>query len=725
MKDINSDNDYIINIMDYDGNAEPVFFYVNDEENWYLHNYDEQTDQYKKTDATLASVINYGLETREVEPTVNNPDSSRSALLIQVLCQGKDNKTQSIFMWDLPGSERFKCSEGLSWILKLDDSYSESLKYGDREENKNEIKFNEFACLQSEKNQDNINDENIYQNYNESITKEDVDSKKMNEIHLFEDDIDEKILLKYLKIDSYKGQKKEKNDDGLKSKCNKLAEYIKECGKKLKFKKDINFMQDVITVENYFDKLDNILLQSKKNLLIWRNIRNVSFLIRKMVEEKKKKGGGVKDQATFDSFQKDKKFSHLFDNIFNEKGSKTLKSTDDTISKEILTDKFKKDLFIETDIKATDFLSLDKNILNYLTMCFAYQFLLKELQLNESITVGKAQMSQYTHFEKFKKLFLNKENIEFIREKYKQYKQDYKDVLCEIHRMKKLNYNCNLRITEGYMINQTLTQLKSDMKKIVLKSIISKNKGILPLALDRDIYTYCKNAYIETEYFDELNSDIQNESFTGQIVKIMQSKDHFDTQLDTNMNFCIFTVINVTDNNVLENRPNPPYINISNLIYNLDIENKGMKDIPDYNLLRKYIFTIMTRIKDYKFYKDMIQDKTRSFVGETILNDLYQKYLQMEKGSLNIPNDEIVSLAKTLIEIISVNNEATLIGSLQSTEEIANITFNKTVCSYNKDLDDVFKSFPKMPLDKFNYMKSQSFQPTNPDEIIQKLSVSK
>ena len=85
----------------------------------------------------------------------------------------------------------------------------------------------------------------------------------------------------------------------------------------------------------------------------------------------------------------------------------------------------------------------------------------------------------------------------------------------------------------------------------------------------------------------------------------MQSKDHFDTQLDINMNFCIFTVINVTDNNVLENRPNPPYINISNLIYNLDIENKCMKDIPDYNLLKPSLDIF----KEYKRIATKIEEQ--------------------------------------------------------------------------------------------------------------------
>jgi hypothetical protein len=278
------------------------------------------------------------------------------------------------------------------------------------------------------------------------------------------------------------------------------------------------------------------------------------------------------------------------------------------------------------------------------------------------------------------------------------------------------------------MINQTLTQLKSDMKKIILKSVASKNNGILPVALDRDVYTYCRNAYLESEYFDDLYTEIKNESFTGQIVKIMESKEHFNTPLDKDMNFCIFTVINVTDNNVLDNRPNPPYINISNLIYNLDIKNGGMRDKTDYVLLGKYFFEIMSRLEKYKFYIDMIADTSKSFVGETILSDLHQKYLSMKKNTdkpTTFSQEEIVFLVKTLIDIISVNNEATLVGSLQSTEEIANIVFNKVVCSYNKDLDDVFSSFVKMPLDKFEYMKSQSRAPSNPKEIIDILSVSK
>jgi hypothetical protein len=734
MKDVKSDSDYKINILGYDGVDEPKFFYDDTKKNWFYHKYDEQTGIYTKQDMTLASIINYGLETREVEPTVNNPDSSRSALLIQVLCTDENGKEQSIFMWDLPGSERFKCDEGLSWILKLDDSYTESLKYGDRKENKVEIKFDDVACKQSEEiNQQNIDDEIIYKDFNKNLKDMFDDNDKFDKIHQFEDDINEEDLLKYIRIDTYKGQKKV-SVDGLKSKCEKVNQEIKECSKRLKYKKDEDFMKDVTSVKDYFEKLEKKKEESQKTFIIWRNIRNVLFFISKMVEKIEKKGGGVKDQETLKKFQKDKKFKHLFDGIFKEMGNKTFNATDELLPVEMITDDMKKKMkkIIKEEankevIKGTDFLSLDENNLNYLTMVFAYQFLLKEFKLEkESITIGKNNMVQFNNFKKFTKLFV--ENKKKIRTKYKEYKEEYKSILCEIYRLRKLCYNCKLRVTEGYMINQTLTQLKSDMKKIILKSVASKNNGILPVALDRDVYTYCRNAYLESEYFDDLYTEIKNESFTGQIVKIMESKEHFNTPLDKDMNFCIFTVINVTDNNVLDNRPNPPYINISNLIYNLDIKNGGMRDKTDYVLLRKYFFEIMSRLEKYKFYIDMIADTSKSFVGETILSDLHQKYLSMKKNTdkpTTFSQEEIVFLVKTLIDIISVNNEATLVGSLQSTEEIANIVFNKVVCSYNKDLDDVFSSFVKMPLDKFEYMKSQSRAPSNPKEIIDILSVSK
>jgi hypothetical protein len=254
------------------------------------------------------------------------------------------------------------------------------------------------------------------------------------------------------------------------------------------------------------------------------------------------------------------------------------------------------------------------------------------------------------------------------------------------------------------------------MKKIVLKSIVSKNNGLLPIALDRDIYTYCKNAYLNSEYFEDLYGEVERESFIGQIVKIMESKEHFDVPMDKKMNFCIFTVINVSDDHIIDNPPVPPYVNISNLIYNLDIPNGGIKNEPDYVLLRKYFYEAMFRLKKFKFYQNLIADESR-VPGETTLADLNKKYEMIKnESSVSFSQEEIVRMCKTLLELVSVNNEATLVGSLQSTEEIANIGFNKVVCSYNKDLDDVFKTFVQMPLNKFGNME-------NPRDVLDHLSI--
>ncbi|MEY3393736.1 MAG: hypothetical protein RL498_692, partial [Pseudomonadota bacterium] len=415
LNDIKSDTDYKVDILKYKDSDESKFFYIKKDAKWYYHTFEESTKIYTKTDVTLAMVINYALETREVEPTVNNPDSSRSALLLEVKCENKNGDKQSIIMWDLPGSERLKCRESLASILRSDDSYFQSLKYGVN--STKEINFDNYACKQQRDN-DEV--------YNQYVELESKASEHFNTIHQFEDNIDPQHLEKYFKIDLYQGNKP-KSIKGQKenSKCVEQSQKLKECSKILKFKNDAKFMEGVETVDHYFTKLEELLKESEKNLLIWRNVRNVFFLIKKMDKnfEKNKKVSGF-----FEDFQNKQPFKHLFVDIFAETGSETLNSENDSINSDILTetmkDKLKKIINVKK-ISATDFLSQsdsesEMNKLNYLTMAFAYQVLLKDIEkenknANNSITIGKKQMSNFKNFTRFKNLFLDTKIIKKIK----------------------------------------------------------------------------------------------------------------------------------------------------------------------------------------------------------------------------------------------------------------------------------------------------------------------
>jgi hypothetical protein len=63
-----------------------------------------------------------------------------------------------------------------------------------------------------------------------------------------------------------------------------------------------------------------------------------------------------------------------------------------------------------------------------------------------------------------------------------------------------------------------------------------------------------------------------------------------------NLSFVVFTVLNLTDTGKVNNPPNPPYINLNNIIYysniNYDIQN-----------LTAHVKALSKEVSKYNFYK--------------------------------------------------------------------------------------------------------------------------
>jgi len=145
----------------------------------------------------------------------------------------------------------------------------------------------------------------------------------------------------------------------------------------------------------------------------------------------------------------------------------------------------------------------------------------------------------------------------------------------------------------------------------------------------------------------------------------------FGINMET-INFVIFTVINLTDNGKVNNPPNPPYINVNNLIYYSQI------DINDEEL-KKALKDILLKTKKYNFYNN---------------NDNLKKVFSSIGGFENFENfidqsnyNNLIEITKELLLIIQSNNPSTLIGSLESTDILQNTIYNKVTCSYNETLN--------------------------------------
>ena len=294
----------------------------------------------------------------------------------------------------------------------------------------------------------------------------------------------------------------------------------------------------------------------------------------------------------------------------------------------------------------------------------------------------------------------------FLQSKYNEIKTEMNRRFCNKHRFNKLLFNIKLRINEGMMINHSLSKLREDLKSIMLNSVSlndsKSGKTYLPLMFDTSISPAIRNTYIEDEYYDRfLTQETKLRETKGIIMKII--KDDFKVDINS-MYIAIFTVINLTDSDkkAINNPPNPPYINISELIYTLPVAQGGMSTLDRKRVLSVYK-TMLNKTKNYDFYKT-------NPVLLKLIEDV-DKITNKDEFESTVYNSHI----KKYIELIQQNNPSTLIGSIESTDIIKNFTFDKIVAYYNEKINDMaWKKYIKFGLEYFN---QDTRQVNDPKEI--------
>jgi ribosomal protein L24 len=281
-----------------------------------------------------------------------------------------------------------------------------------------------------------------------------------------------------------------------------------------------------------------------------------------------------------------------------------------------------------------------------------------------------------------------KQNAEALKETfndgYLEKLIELKDLICEYLRYQKLLYNCKLRRNEGYMINKSLADMRNDIKSLIMKSLkLDPSKQFLPLVYDKEIFPYCRDINIEDELYENFYVEQSDETkLGGELLKTMKNTYQINTD---KINFVVFTVINTTDNGKVNNPPNPPYININNLIYYSNILKDEVKTKDEI----KYI---LGRLKKYSFYNK-----------------------NNELNNINIDiltSDQYIGVANNIINIIKGNNPSSLIGSIESTEILQNVTYDKVVCSRNEKLEYMLDKFDfqlKYDSNSINRFNTQTF----------------
>jgi len=232
------------------------------------------------------------------------------------------------------------------------------------------------------------------------------------------------------------------------------------------------------------------------------------------------------------------------------------------------------------------------------------------------------------------------------------------------------------------MINKSLKDMRNDIQLLIKKSLSlsEEHKDFLPLFYEKEIYPYCRNINIDDEYFDDFYNFKSDSKLSGILLEIMGGNEDRNFGLDmSSINFVVFTVVNLTDNGKVNNPPNPPFININDIVYYRDIK-------FDYDKLKESVINILVETKQYQFY-----------MNNNLMVDLFSR----EKYLNGYDESQLKSYANDIKNVIESNNPSSLIGSLVSTDILLNTNYNKLVCSVNNNLNDILNKYKNMKLDSY------------------------
>jgi len=300
-------------------------------------------------------------------------------------------------------------------------------------------------------------------------------------------------------------------------------------------------------------------------------------------------------------------------------------------------------------------------------------------------------------------------------------------IVGDIIRMKIMNFNCKLRKKEGYFINRSLAEMQRSISSVILRELNRKTvsgikslKSLSNFDKIKDkliILNYLSpisnNCYKDNYMYNDFNfnnlmfdknatipgpigndnidnseiilriifdsGEITGQNYTGfgldpRIISDESTHKIINDDQYKTTSIMVFTVINLTDDGIVNNPPNPPYINTNNLkrIYNIS---NYFKKITNYKILKentliltedetlrlkkleekfiKYKNTFKNRILKYDFYKN----------NQTIKNEMDNPaFGQIYDSFTNKISDQNVTLK--VIDLIDSNNKTTLIGTI-------------------------------------------------------------
>ena len=694
--------------------------------------YDPTLGWVSGSNKVIGQIIDEIFSKREIEPTPNNPESSRSHLIccltlnyrkvkgVKGVKGQKEKPPRKVIICDLAGVENvFKCDD-LAEILKFDQRYDkDNKKYGGK------ISFNSYFKNQGASKTIKNREDNVFKELRDFAAEDeyiamhktfvdggdsDASSFSSSSLSSSSSSSVSSFSTGSSALDGGYTSSSDSSSDSSDSDSDSSDDSDSDDGDLDEIEHLINlldgsiddedknrFIEDCMTTRLSDIKATSVLdleqqIESEYTKLTrqFRERFNIVTVLNDFIEmfegkerekNSRQEGGKVFDHIynivlphKYNDFTKD---MTLYSNFYNGSTNKTEQILDskDRASKFIINHEridanlFAAVLYLKLNIDFTLFLTSKGRIHKERTNSEKTNFSDEIIEARNIINDDKKR----------------KENEKVTKQLLKQ--------LCLKHRYKAIKYNCRLRVIEGTMINHSLSEFRRDIKSIILHSLKTKNNGVLPLMYEDNISTYCRNLYMMSDYYDTFDvplvGSVENLKL-GEIFSII--KDDYKVDL-SKLNFGIFTIINLSDTEEdvkTNNPPTPPYINLSRLIYKIPTQFGGMSYFKDN--------TKGTQREDTKQKEDIVQTLNDILTHTLTSYEFYKSNADLLKmkeaiSLIDVKKDDYKQIIHDkfiapFIKIINSNNPSTLIGSLQGTQELVRPASSIVIPSYNKYLYD-------------------------------------
>ena len=368
-----------------------------------------------------------------------------------------------------------------------------------------------------------------------------------------------------------------------------------------------------------------------------------------------------------------------FKNLFNEDNLKKIFNDNNLFNKNNFNKLFNDEFFKKEynnyyhnciDVCINNLIKYVNNDYNSYHNLYYLSFIntLNDLKINKDDNKNDNNNDDDNNISLFKKL---NQDYDSLKTEFNKITND--NLNLNLKRLKILYYNCKLRRHEGFMINRSLLDIRTDIKELVITSLKDEGK-FEPLFFEKEVYSYCRNINLYDDNFEPFYNIISKTKSQRQLSNII--KKNCDVM---NLNYIIFNVINLTYNEKVNNPPNPPYINVNDLYYSIYYMNKEIKKYYSKNLYDD-LFNKLIDVYNFLYIKEDINKE--KFINETLF------YLQqkLKKQPLQIKLINLVNLTfnKNKYNEYKYKNEITNLYN-EINKEIENI---KTKNKKNNDDDN-------------------------------------